>query len=73
MKKVAAIALVLAMNTSHAGAAGTVYKLLDICRFDIDQYCKTINRKYTKMLKECLEKHEKDLLPRCQDYYKRGI
>ncbi len=73
MKKIAAIALVLAMSTSYAGAAGTVYKLLDICRFDIDQYCKTVNKRYIKLLKECLAKREKDLLPRCQDYYKRAL
>ena len=43
-----------------------------ICGFDMQQYCKGITVKRIRDLKECLAKHEKDLLPRCQDHYKEA-
>ncbi len=67
------IGLSLASLSLKAEAAGTVYKIGVECKFDIEQYCKSIRRKRIRDLRECLAKHEKDLLPRCQDHYKEAI
>jgi hypothetical protein len=69
MKIVAALALTVAL-ASRAQAEIKTYKLNDVCKFDKEQYCKDIKYSYINKLRECLAKHEKDLLPRCQDNYK---
>ncbi len=71
MRFIAALALAFAL-TSGAQAAPVVYKLLVVCRFDKEQYCKDIPYKSWPQLRECLAKHEKDLLPQCQDHYKEA-
>jgi len=71
MKHVAAFALLCAFAT-NAQAGTTVYKIKDVCKFDIEQYCKDIKVKRIRDLKECLSKKEKSLLPRCQDHYKEA-
>jgi hypothetical protein len=70
--RLAAFALGAALILPAAGvqAAGTIYKIRIVCKFDIEQYCKTIRAKRIRDIKECLAKHEKDLLPQCQDHYK---
>jgi hypothetical protein len=71
MRVLAALALSFGLlSGAHAGQ--TTYRLLDVCRFDMDQYCKDIPPRKVKQVKECLAKHEKDLLPRCQDHYKEA-
>ncbi|MGB9163569.1 MAG: hypothetical protein WCC41_03820, partial [Rhodomicrobium sp.] len=73
MRVFAALALTLALlSNAHAQSGGTTYKIGQICTFDIQQYCKGIPAKRIRDLKECLAKHEKDLLPRCQDHYKEA-
>ncbi len=69
MRVVAALALTVAL-ASGAQADVMVYKFNVVCKFDKEQYCKDIPYTYTNKLRECLAKHEKDLLPRCQDHYK---
>jgi hypothetical protein len=64
-------ALALCLPLSSAQAI-TVYKILVVCKFDIQQYCKGIKAKRIRELRECLAKHEKDLLPTCQDHYKEA-
>ncbi len=56
-----------------AQAAGTIYRISDVCRFDIQQYCKNFKPIQLRDLRACLAKHESDLLPRCQDHYKEAI
>jgi hypothetical protein len=69
MKAIAASVLALALLPSGAHAA-TRYSMAAVCNFDIDQYCRGMPKTRIRELKECLAKHEKDLLPRCQDHYK---
>lgn len=71
MRIIAALALSFALPTA-AQADQTTYKLSQICGWDKEQYCKDIPLRKVKELKECLAKHEKDLLPRCQDHYKEA-
>jgi hypothetical protein len=71
MRFIAALALALAL-TSGAQALPVVYKMYIICKFDKEQYCKDIPYKNWRDLRECLAKHERDLLPRCQDHYKEA-
>jgi hypothetical protein len=71
--KIAAVTFgLLLLYSTAAGAAGTSYMLFDICRFDIDQYCKDIRKTLKKEIRECLAKQEQNLLPRCQDHYKEA-
>jgi len=72
MRIIAALALSFAL-LSGAQAGQTSYKLGQICAWDKQQYCKDIPQKKVKELKACLAKHEKDLLPRCQDHYKEAL
>jgi len=73
MRVFAALALTLALlSDAYAQSGGTTYKIGAICAFDMQQYCKGIPPKRIRDLKECLAKHEKDLLPRCQDHYKEA-
>jgi hypothetical protein len=69
MKAAAALALIVAL-VPGAQAAPTTYRLMIVCKWDKEQYCKDIPYKKVRELKECLAKHEKDLLPQCQDHYK---
>ncbi len=71
MRSVAALALVFAL-ISEAKADITIYRLMIVCKFDKEQYCKDIPYKYVHQLRECLAKHERDLLPQCQDHYKEA-
>lgn len=71
MKLAAASALTLILMASAAEAV-TSYNISDVCRFDIQQYCKNIRKTRIRDLRECLAKHEKDLFPRCQDHYKEA-
>jgi hypothetical protein len=71
MKHAAAFALVC-LFASNAEAATTTYKIKDVCRFDMEQYCKGIKAKRLRDLKACLAKNERNLLPRCQDHYKEA-
>jgi hypothetical protein len=73
MRTIIATAFALALLSPGAQAAGTVYKLGAICKWDLEQYCKGISRKRIRELKECLAKHEKDLFSRCQDHYKEAV
>lgn len=71
MRIIAALALGLAL-ASEADAAGTVYYIRDVCKFDMEQYCKGIPVRRIRDLRECLAKNERNLLPRCQDHYKEA-
>jgi len=71
MKYAAALALAFAF-VSSAQSAGIVYYMEDVCKFDKEQYCKAIPKKRLRDLRECLAKHERELLPRCQDHYKEA-
>ena len=71
MRAVAASVLALGCLSLEAKAT-TVYSIAIICKFDIEQYCKTIPKIKIRELRECLGKHEKDLFPRCQDHYKEA-
>jgi hypothetical protein len=62
-------ALAIALLTTEASAQIST-SLDDVCKFDIQQYCKDIRRTRIRELRACLAKHEKDLFPRCQDNYK---
>ncbi len=55
-----------------AAYAVTTYAIAIVCKFDIEQYCKGIDKKRIRDLRECLAKHERDLFPRCQDHYKEA-
>jgi hypothetical protein len=68
----AALALTFALLSNAHAQSGVTYKIGAICAFDMQQYCKGIPPKRIRDLKECLAKHEKDLLPRCQDHYKEA-
>lgn len=57
MRSVAALALVFAL-ISEAKADITIYRLMIVCKFDKEQYCKDIPYKYVHQLRECLAKHE---------------
>jgi predicted dienelactone hydrolase len=72
MRIIAALVLSFALM-SEGQAQITIYKMANICGFDIQQYCKDIPLKKLKDMKQCLAKHEKDLLPRCQDHYKEAL
>jgi hypothetical protein len=71
MRVAAALALIVAL-VSGAQAGTTIYKLATVCKWDKEQYCKDIPFKKARDLKACLAKHEKDLLPQCQDHYKEA-
>jgi hypothetical protein len=71
MRFLSASALVFAFLSSEANAT-TSYNISIVCKFDIEQYCKTIPKVRIRELRECLAKHEKDLFPRCQDHYKEA-
>ena len=71
MRFFGALALVIAL-LPEAYAAGTTYSMSIVCKFDMDQYCKGIPARRIRDLRACLEKHEKDLLPQCQDHYKEA-
>jgi hypothetical protein len=71
MKTLAISALALALLTAGASAQFRA-SFDDVCKFDIQQYCKDIRRTRVRELRECLRKHEKDLFPRCQDNYKNA-
>jgi len=72
MRVFAALALTLALlSNAHAQSGGTTYKIGVICY----RHTTILQRhppKRIRDLKECLAKHEKDLLPRCQDHYKEA-
>jgi hypothetical protein len=70
MKRIAVIALLSMLAAPGAEAVTTIYKLKAVCPYDIQQYCKDIRRTLTKQIKECLARHERELLPYCQDHYK---
>ncbi len=71
MKVIAAAVLSLAVLASGAQAQ-TRYYIGIVCKLDIDQYFKNIKKIRIRDLRECLAKHDKDLLPRCQDHYKEA-
>jgi hypothetical protein len=73
MKVMAALLLTLALlpSAAHAQLRQRV-PLAGVCGWDIQQYCKGINPRRTREMKECLAKHEKELYPRCQDAYKEA-
>jgi hypothetical protein len=72
MKTTAALLLAFALLPSPAHAQIQRVPMTAVCGWDIQQYCKGINPRRTRELKECLAKHEKELYPRCQDRYKDG-
>jgi hypothetical protein len=69
MKAIAIAALALALPPA-ATLAQTPVSIGAICKFDIEQYCKDVRKTRIRELRACLEKHEKDLFPRCQNDYK---
>ena len=71
MRIIAASVLAL-MVTMPAAEAITMYNIMKVCKFDIDQYCKGIPKARIRDLRACLGKHEKDLFPQCQDHYKEA-
>jgi hypothetical protein len=73
MKTIIAAAFALTLIAPAAQAATTIYKIVTVCRWDMDQYCKGIPKKHIRDLRECLAKREKDLLPQCQDHYKEAV
>ncbi len=72
MRTVVALTFSLVLASAANAQNGTVYKIRDVCGWDMAQYCKGISFKRIRDLKECLAQHEKDLLPRCQDHYKEA-
>ena len=72
MRTLVALALSFVLVSAANAQSGTVYKISQICGFDMAQYCKGIPPKRIRDLKECLAKHERELLPRCQDHYKEA-
>jgi Cysteine rich repeat len=72
MKFIAMVALISLLASFPVEATTTVYRLQLVCTFDIQQYCKDIRRTLTKQIKECLARHERELLPYCQDHYKEA-
>jgi len=72
MRTFAALALSFVLASGAHAQSGTIYHIAGICIFDMQQYCKGISVKRIRDLKECLAKHEKDLMPRCQDHYKEA-
>ena len=72
MRTFAALALSFVLASGAHAQNGTVYHINSVCPFDIQQYCKGISAKRIRDLKECLAKHEKNLLPTCQDHYKEA-
>jgi hypothetical protein len=73
MKTFAAFTIASLALLSAAQAAGTTYRISDVCRYDMQQYCKGMKAAQLRDLRACLAKHESDLLPRCQDHYKEAI
>ena len=71
MRIVAALVFAFVLLPQAANAI-TTYNIAQICKFDIDQYCKNIPKARIRDLRECLARHEKDLFPRCQDHYKEA-
>ena len=72
MKRMIALVLTLGLAASAAQAGTTRYKMMTVCKFDMEQYCKNIPKTRLRDLRECLEKQEKNLLPQCQDHYKEA-
>ena len=72
MKFIATVALISVLACFPANATITIYKLQIVCKLDIDQYCKDIRRTLTRQIKECLARHETELLPYCQDHFKEA-
>lgn len=70
MKQIIALGLALGIAATAAQAGTTRYKMLVVCKFDMEQYCKNIPKTRLRDLRECLAKQEKNLLPQCQDHYK---
>lgn len=70
--KVAIIAVFLSVSLVGGAQSQSRPKLKDVCKFDIEQYCKGFSKKQTKQIKECLAKQERNLLPYCQDRYKQA-
>lgn len=71
MKIIAASLLALVLLSQGAGAV-TYYSIAKVCKFDIEQYCKGIDKRRIRDLRGCLATHEKDLFPNCQDHYKEA-
>jgi hypothetical protein len=71
MRVIAALALAL-ICLSRQAQATTVYSIAIVCKFDIEQYCKSIPKVRIRELRECLGKHQKNLFPNCQDHYKEA-
>ncbi len=71
MRIIAALALTFVV-LSNAEAAPLIYKIANVCGFDMAQYCPKIPAKRLRDLKACLAKHERELLPQCQDHYKEA-
>jgi hypothetical protein len=69
--KITAIAAFMFILAPYAQAT-TYYSIAVVCKFDIEQYCKTIPKVKIRELRECLAKQEKSLFPRCQDHYKEA-
>ena len=63
------IALVL---ISPKASAVSVYSIALVCKMDIEQYCKAIPKARIRDLRDCLQKHHKDLFPQCQDHCKEA-
>ena len=72
MRTFVALALSFVLVSAANAQSGTVYKIKEICGFDMAQYCKNVPAKRIRDLKECLAKNERNLLPRCQDHYKEA-
>ncbi len=72
MRTFAALTLSFVLVSGAHAQNGTVYHIAAICTFDIQQYCKGISVKRIRDLRECLAKHERELMPRCQDHYKEA-
>ncbi len=70
--KVIATSILAFILLSSGARAVTYYSIAQVCKFDMDQYCKGIDKRRIRDLRECLAKHEKDLFPRCQDHYKEA-
>jgi hypothetical protein len=70
MKIISILSLGLFLVSTEAQAGATYYLMRNVCKFDMEQYCKGISIKRLRDLRECLGKHERDLLPQCQDHYK---
>ena len=68
-----AILLLATFGLTQTAQAVTIYAISDVCGLDMQQYCKGMKPTRLRDLRACLARHERELLPRCQDHYKEAV